>query len=510
MRRGNRIVRKGVFAVVVMALLLLPASATATFPGRNGKIAFDRGGDIWTMNPDGSDQVNLTNTPSATEYQPAWSADGTKIAFVGPGAHVSSQIHIVNADGSGGTIAGNDVTPDRAPGWSPDSTQIAFLLQLSYYVMPPDNSSRTLLGSYGGFTNRLDWSPDGQLIAIDQKCGTQPFRDGQSGYIGVIPPVANATVTAVSGPRCTNSSALTNALDQSPSWSPDSQRILFSRAMAPKPNTEVGLYSIKKDGTDLQTVRLDGSAFEPIYSPDAQKIAFVSARRIKVINSDNTGLMDLTDGDSPSWQPIPVNSYPRPRGATPMRLSLVPAAKPCTTPNDSHGAPLSNGSCSPVQSASQYLTTGTPDANGRGAHMTAFLFLQAVVGNPADMKISGLVNDVLNRNDLSDYTGSLHAELPVQITDKDNTPTPSGPGAGTTEPIGYGFDIPCTATVDALVGSNCTVATTANALVPGTIQGGMRSIWEIGQAQVFDGGADSDGSTTGDNTLFLTQGVFVP
>ena len=71
-------------AIVFLAALLVPTPASATFPGHNGRIAFARGGDIWTMNPDGSDQVNLTNTPSGTEYQPAWSADGTKIAFVGP------------------------------------------------------------------------------------------------------------------------------------------------------------------------------------------------------------------------------------------------------------------------------------------------------------------------------------------------------------------------------------------------------------------------------------------
>ena len=41
--------------LIVLALMLaLPAAAQATFPGENGKIAFVRGGDIWTMNPDGA------------------------------------------------------------------------------------------------------------------------------------------------------------------------------------------------------------------------------------------------------------------------------------------------------------------------------------------------------------------------------------------------------------------------------------------------------------------------
>jgi hypothetical protein len=46
-----------------------------------------------------------------------------------------------------------------------------------------------------------------------------------------------------------------------------------------------------------------------------------------VENADGTGLTPMTSGSppdfEPDWQPIPINSYPRPRGATPLRLSLV-------------------------------------------------------------------------------------------------------------------------------------------------------------------------------------------
>jgi hypothetical protein len=505
--------------VALLAALVWPAGAQATFPGANGKIAFQRGYDIWTMNPDGSDQVNLTNT-GASGYSPSWSADGTKIVFNGPPfGNSGQQIWYMNADGSGLTHAGNGVTPDQSPGWSPDSSQIAFRLQNSFYVMPPDNSSRTLLGGFG-LANELDWSPDGQAIAIDLHCGTHPFRSGTSGYIGTIQPVAGTSVTPVSQPTVCTDPPTQPYWDREPSWSPDSQRIAFVRANAPLQHTPIGLFSVRRDGTDLETVRLDANASDPVWSPDGQKIAFVEGDyqngRIQVMNADNTGLVDVTDGFQPSWQPIPVNTYPRPKGATPLRISLVPANQECTSPNNTHGAPLSYASCSPVQLSSQYLTTGTPDSsNGLGAHMTAALLLKTIVGNPmtpgdqADLKIDALVNDVRNK-DLSDYTGSLHAALPLQITDRDNTPTPSGPGAGTTEALSYGFDVPCTATVDTLTGSTCLLATTADTLVPGVIKEGARSIWEIGQAQVFDGGADEDGSTSADNTLFATEGVFVP
>src|SRR5207302_10954758 len=61
-------------------------------------------------------------------------------------------------------------------------------------------------------------------------------------------------------------------------------------------------------------------------------------------------------------------SYPRPKGATPLRASLVPAYQPCTSPNEQHGAPLSSNSCSPPAQASPNLTVGTLDANGAPAN----------------------------------------------------------------------------------------------------------------------------------------------
>ena len=70
--------------------------------------------------------------------------------------------------------------------------------------------------------------------------------------------------------------------------------------------------------------------------------------------------------------------------------------------------------------------------------------------------------------------------------------------------------MPCTATGDTTVGSTCSVNTTADAvLVPGAVKEGRRSIWQLGQVQVFDGGSDGVVSTN-PNTLFAVQGVFVP
>jgi hypothetical protein len=54
------------------------------------------------------------------------------------------------------------------------------------------------------------------------------------------------------------------------------------------------------------------------------------------------------------------------------------------------------------------------------------------------------------------------------------------------------------------------VATTVNAVVAGAVVGGRRTIWELGQVKLYDAGADGVASTTGDDTLFMVQGVFTP
>jgi len=125
------------------------------------------------------------------------------------------------------------------------------------------------------------------------------------------------------------------------------------------------------------------------------------------------------------------------------------------------------------------------------------------------VQITARLNDVLNK-DLSDYTGELRANLPIRITDRDNLPPVGGPGPGTTQPFLFGFDIPCTADPAPLVGSDCSLSTTVDTLVPGAIKETRRTIWQMGQVRVFDGGADGDGSTAGDNTVFAAQGVFIP
>ena len=68
-------------------------------------------------------------------------------------------------------------------------------------------------------------------------------------------------------------------------------------------------------------------------------------------------------------------THPRPVGATPTRVSLVPAYAPCAAPNRTHGPPLAFASCNPPAQTSAQATVGTPDAFGGGANSTGYLRL---------------------------------------------------------------------------------------------------------------------------------------
>jgi N-acetylmuramoyl-L-alanine amidase len=208
-----------------------------------------------------------------------------------------------------------------------------------------------------------------------------------------------------------------------------------------------------------------------------------------------------------------ASAYTRPKGATPMRVSLVPAYAPCATPNSQHGAPLSSGSCNPPRPESRYLTVGTPDANGQPADSTGSVRLDVVAGDPstppdeADVRVGTRISDVRSSADLSDYTGELQAKLTLRITDMSSGTSGSDPATSVDAPLR--ITIPCTATSGAS-GGTCSITTTADTVLPGAVPEGRRSVWELGPVEVFDGGADGLASSTGDNSLFARQGLFVP
>ncbi len=216
-----------------------------------------------------------------------------------------------------------------------------------------------------------------------------------------------------------------------------------------------------------------------------------------------------------------VNGYPRAKGATPVRFSLVPAFNQCTASNRTHGPSLTFPSCNPPVRSSGPLTIGTVDANGAGSNMEGSVRLRVIPGNAAteadeaDVDVIVSITDVRNNPALTDYVGNVMAEMPLQITDNQNSD--EQPEPGTTQQFPFRWAVPCVATVDATKGATCSSTTTADALVPGSVVEIKRSMWELGQMVIKDAGPNGTGLAAcpptcgdGDETNFLKQGIFIP
>ena len=216
-----------------------------------------------------------------------------------------------------------------------------------------------------------------------------------------------------------------------------------------------------------------------------------------------------------------VTGFPRPKGAGPLRASLVPAYNECTSANRTHGPALAFPSCNPPVRSSGPLTVGSPDANGFAANSVSFVRYSVLGGDPssppdeADVSISVSITDVRNHPSGSDYSGQLLVTSPLTITDNNNaaeTPEPA-----TTQEQPFEFPVQCTVTVDTTRGGECNVTTTYDALIPGAVTERQRAIWALGQIQVKDAGPNGTGYAScpptcgdGDETVFLRQGIFVP
>src|SRR4029450_6792762 len=160
-------------------------------------------------------------------------------------------------------------------------------------------------------------------------------------------------------------------------------------------------------------------------------------------------------------------------------------------------------------------TGGTPDAHRKPAAPSGVLTLKTVGESPinpgngdqSDVQITGSITDVRNQSDLSDYTGELRAAIGLRVTARYNGGSSQIPG--TAEDTPFAFNFSCSATSES-EGGACNVATSADAVTSDFVLEGKRTVWGLGQLQVFDGGADGDADTTGDNTLFEVQGLFAP
>jgi hypothetical protein len=505
---------------VALLCLAAAASAQASFPGRNGKIAFFATAPapfhLGVMNPDGSGQTAIPNTEGAS--RPNWSPDGKLIAYEDQGDS-GPTVFVVGVDGSSPTPLSDLGGSVYSPAWSPAGNEIATEQHYPNACpfpepeeCPPDTVVLTVRAYPSGATAATpggsgvdsDWSPDGSRIV---------FADGG---IRIVARAGGPITLVTSG--------------TAPSWAPDGSKIAFEDGG--------DIWMVNPDGTGRVQLTFDPSIDgTPEWSPDGTKIAFTSNRDgdadIYVIDADGTDVTQLTHNTTsdsrPAWQPIPFTGYARPKGAGPLRVSLVPAYRACTEPDHVHGPPLAFPSCTAPAPESPNLTVGTTEVNGAQPNFAGSVRYGVIAGNPglphdSDILVGASLTDVrcatgtagappcgdANADGGPDYAGELEARVSLRLTDRFNAVAAGGGRDAATvtdtefvAPIG-----PC-ATTPSEAGATCTLLTAANAIVPGIAQDGRRAIWQLDRVRVYDGGPDGDVDTAG-NSVFATQGVFVP
>jgi len=298
------------FRVVVCLLLLvsagfilLPTPVYATFPGKNGRIAFVQAGEIFTMNPDGSDIRQLTHIgPDVAASWPAWSADGKQIAFnrgtPPPDGDSTGELWLMNSDGNNQhLLLAEQGFKAQRPSFSPDGTKVVFG-RCDLNLGEGDSCGIFTIGSDGhqlktivpirlGDTDRSPmFSPDGNKIAFIIS------PDEHGGFNGVTYLVnadgSNRRRITPSGPCLIR-----------PDWSPNGTEItLFAHFCNPQ-NENIAV--MNADGTSIRYLTHNGTDFfnsphdrNPAFSPDGNFIVFernspdFSSSAIYIMRSDGS------------------------------------------------------------------------------------------------------------------------------------------------------------------------------------------------------------------------------
>ena len=292
----------------------------------------DANHEIYTMDPDGMNPVNLTNN-AAIDNKPAWSPDGSKIAFHSDRDRTAEvyDVYIMDADGTNVTLVTDGVGSNSDPDWSPDGSQLTFQSDRAgswdIYTIDIGGTNLTPLMADGYSDTTPAWSPDGsQIIFVSDRTGSNDIYS--------VSPAGGTPVAIIEHA----------AIDGFPAWSPDGSQIAFHsyRDLNGIADIYIGDANGTNPVTNIWRLTEDPvEAQEPSYAPDGSAIAFRTRRHgtgaIQIYTIDLTTLVETrvtdtaTSETSPEWSPFagpfvtvstPINGDVLPAGTTSTALAV--------------------------------------------------------------------------------------------------------------------------------------------------------------------------------------------
>jgi Tol biopolymer transport system component len=259
--------------------------------------------ELHLVSADGLDQSFVASYGEKTwcPPAPAWSPDGTRIAF---SVNLYADIYVVSPDGTGLTALTHDGAWNWAPVWSPDGSRIAYTAVRPdgrrLCVMRADGTEAAVLTDSPIVMEGHSWSPDGRRIVFTSQ--KDPCSD--TGEIHVIDVATLAEANLTNNP----------AHDHDPMWSPDGTKIAFVSTRVHEPlNWAVeDVFLMNADGSGLRRLTYNMARTEGLaWSPDGTKIAFAAVvggnQDIYLVAPDGSGQVRLTTSSGsdhlPAWSP---------------------------------------------------------------------------------------------------------------------------------------------------------------------------------------------------------------